>query len=94
MAVVCLTAGTVQIATELITDRDLLWDALLEGLPENLQRPIFNLRPLFEDPVFNATVTRYHEESDHPWHHSLHDAKGYQLAWLAWQAKNRPWIEL
>lgn len=77
----------VQIATELITDVELLWDALSEGLPENLDKSVFNLRPLFEDPSFNTAVTRYHEEFDHPWHHALHDAKGHHRGWLAWQSE-------
>lgn len=73
--------GQVQIATESTTDRDLLWDALGEGLPDNLEPSVFDLRPWFEEVSFNTAVARYHEEPGRPWHHALHDAKAHCAGW-------------
>ena len=78
--------GKVQIATESTHDRDLLWDALSEGLPENLDKSVVDLRPLFEDATFSEAVYDYHKEHNHPWHHALYDAKAHRAAWVAKQA--------
>ena len=75
--------GKVQIATESAHDRDLLWDALSEGLPENLDSSVYDLRPLLDEAAFNEAVFNYHKESEHPWHHALHDAKAHRAGWAA-----------
>ena len=74
----------VQIASDSTHDRDLLWDAFGEGLPENLDRSVFDLRSLIDTTVFNDAVCRYHEQPKQPWHHALHDARAHRAGWLAW----------
>lgn len=78
--------GHVQIATDYAGDRDLLWDALTNGLPENLDPDVFDLNPLIDDAVFYDTVCAYHNDPGQPWHHALHDAKGNRAGWEAWMA--------
>lgn len=63
---------------------DLLWDAFDEGLPPNLDRSVFDLRPLIDSTVFNSAVCGYHDQPNQPWHHALHDARAYRAGWLAW----------
>lgn len=75
--------GKVQIVTELVHDWDLLLDALSDGLPENLDSSIYDLRPMFDEATFNAEVYNYHEEPGRPWHHALHDAKAHRAGWIA-----------
>jgi len=75
----------VQIATESAHDRDLLWDAVHEGLPSNLNTSVFDLRPLIDTTAFNDAVYRYHEQPGCSWHHALHDARGHRMGWLAWR---------
>lgn len=74
----------VQIASDSMHDRDLLWDAFDGELPENLDKSIFNLRPLIDTTVFNEAVYHYHSLQDRPWHHALHDARAHRAGWLAW----------
>ena len=76
----------VQIASDSTHDRDLLWDAFDEGLPENLDRSVFDLRSLIDTTIFNDAVCRYHEQQNQPWHHALHDARAYRAGWMAWMA--------
>lgn len=78
----------VQIATDSTHDRDLLWDAFGEGLPENLDKSVFDLRPLIDTTVFNDEVCCFHERPNQPWHHALHDARAHRAGWLAWMAAN------
>ena len=80
----------VQIASDSQHDRDLLWDAFGEGLPPNLDKSIFDLRPLIDTTVFNNAVCCYHDQPNQAWHHALHDARAHRAGWMAWAAsKNR-----
>jgi len=74
----------VQIAGDSQHDRDLLWDAFGEGLPTNLDKSVFDLRPLIDTTVFNNAVCSYHDQPDQPWHHALHDARAHRAGWMAW----------
>jgi hypothetical protein len=74
----------VQIACDSHHDRDLLWDALYEGLPANLDREVMNLRSLIDTTVFNDEVVLYHGHTARPWHHALHDARAHREGWMAW----------
>lgn len=76
----------VQLASDSQHDRDLLWDALGEGLPENLEKAVYDLRPLIDSTVYNDAVCHYHDKPDQPWHHALHDARAHRAGWLAWMA--------
>lgn len=79
----------VQIASDSAHDRDLLWDAFGDGLPENLDKSVFDLRSLMDTTVFNDAVCRYHEQPNQPWHHALHDAHAHRVGWLAWMDKKK-----
>lgn len=74
----------VQLASDSTHDRDLLWDAFGEGLPENLDRKVFDLRPLIDTSIFNDAVCRFHEQSNQPRHHALYDAHAHRAGWIAW----------
>ncbi len=78
--------GHVQVACDSVYDRDLLWDAFHEGLPENLDRTIYNFSHLIDEPVFAVAVADYHAQTGQPWHHALHDARANRAGWLAWMA--------
>lgn len=80
----------VRIATDSERDRDLLWNALGEGLPSNLDRDIFDLRSLIEAPAFKNAVFNYHNSPDQPWHHALHDARALRFGWVVWTEKSGP----
>lgn len=79
----------VQIASDSTHDRDLLWDAFGEGLPVNLGKSVYDLRPLIDTTVFNDAVCRYHDQPSNPWHHALHDAIAHRVGWLAWADSNK-----
>lgn len=79
----------VQIASDSTHDRDLLWDAFGEGLPVNLGKSVYDLRPLIDTTVFNDAVCRYHDQLNQPWHHALHDARAHRVGWLAWVDANK-----
>jgi hypothetical protein len=79
----------VQIAADSTHDRDLLWDAFGEGLPQNLDRKVFDLRSLIDTTVFNDAVCRYHDQPNQPWHHALHDARAHRAGWMAWMDKQK-----
>ena len=73
----------VKVACDSMHDRDLLWDAFDEGLPENLDRTVMDLRQLIDTTVFHQAVCRYQSERGR-WHHALHDARAHRAGWLAW----------
>lgn len=79
----------VQIAADSTHDRDLLWDAFGEGLPPNLNKQVFDLRPLIDTTVFNDAVCSYHDQPNQPWHHALHDARSHRAGFLAWIEKTK-----
>lgn len=79
----------VQLASDSTHDRGLLWDAFGEGLPENLDKKVYDLRPLIDTTVFNYAVCRYHDQPNQPWHHALHDARAHRAGWLAWMDVNK-----
>lgn len=79
----------VQLASDSTHDRDLLWDAFGEGLPVNLDKSVFDLRPLIDTTVFNEAVCSYHGQPNQPWHHALHDARAHRAGWLAWVDQNK-----
>lgn len=49
--------ATLQIACDSTHDRDLLWDALEDGLPPNLEPTVLKLAWQSEDRVFNTSIT-------------------------------------
>ncbi len=73
--------GKVQIACDSTHDRDLLWDALEDGLPSNLEPKVIKLA-WQEDRSFNEAVCKYHDQPGHPRHHALHDAQALRAGWL------------
>lgn len=77
--------GEIQIATDSTHDRDLLWDALGEGLPSNLDKSVLDIRTLIDTPAFNDAVCQYHAQPNQPWHHALHDARAHRDGWIAWK---------
>lgn len=79
----------VQIVSDSMHDRDLLWDAFDEGLPPNLDRSVFDLRPLIDTTAFNDAVCRYHDQPNQPWHHALYDARAHRAGWFAWIESRR-----
>jgi hypothetical protein len=79
----------VQLASDSTHDRDLLWDAFDEGLPENLDKSIFDLRSLIDTTVFNDAVCRFHAQPNQPWHHALYDARAHRAGWLAWMESRK-----
>jgi hypothetical protein len=60
--------------------------ALLGDRPANLDPQRLDLAPLIDTGTYHHAVDAYHARPDHPWHHALHDARSYRLAWLASQA--------
>ena len=79
----------VQIACDSMHDRDLLWDALDEGLPPNLDQKRFELASLIDTLAFHEAVCKYHEHPGCPWHHALHDAHAHRAGWLAWMEAHK-----
>jgi len=79
----------VRVACDSVHDRDLLWDALGDGLPANLDRERFDLAPLIDSTVYHKAVCSYHDAPGRPWHHALHDAHAHRAGWLAWQDSKR-----
>lgn len=59
--------------------------ALLGGHPSNLASQRLDLAPLIDTGAYHHAVEKYHARPEHPWHHALHDARSYRLAWLASQ---------
>jgi hypothetical protein len=59
--------------------------ALLGKRPSNLAPQRLDLAPLINTGSYHHVVEKYHLLPDHPWHHALHDARSYRLAWLAAQ---------
>lgn len=82
-------SGTVQIACDSSHDRDLLWDALDDGLPPNLESTVLKLAWQSEDRVFSEAVFKYHAQSGQTRHHALHDAHALRVGWLALNAQGR-----
>lgn len=78
----------VQIACDSVHDRDLLWDALGEGLPANLDRTRYELAHLINTTVFHTAVCDYQARQG-GWHHALHDAQASRAGWLAWMDANK-----
>jgi len=79
-------SGTVQIACDSTHDRDLLWDALEDGLPTNLEPTVLKLAWQSEDRIFQEALCKYHEQPGRPRHHALHDAQALRHGWLALNA--------
>ncbi len=75
--------ATLQIACDSTHDRDLLWDALENGLPPNVEPTVLKLAWQSEDRVFNEAVCKYHDQPGRPRHHALHDAQALRCGWLA-----------
>jgi hypothetical protein len=82
-------SGTVRIACDSTHDRDLLWDALDDGLPSNLEPTVLKLAWRSEDRIFSEAVCKYYAQPGRPRHHALHDAKALRLGWLALNARGR-----
>lgn len=80
--------ATLQIACDSTHDRDLLWDALEDGLPPNLEPTVLKLAWQSEDRVFNEAVYKYHDQPGRPRHHALHDAQSLRHGWLALTARD------
>lgn len=76
-------SGTVQIACDSTHDRDLLWDALEDGLPTNLDPAVVKLAWQSENHAFHEAVCNYYDQSGRPRHHALHDAHALRCGWLA-----------
>lgn len=83
--------GQVQIACDSTHDKDLLWDALEDGLPSNLDPWVFKLAWQSEEPVFNEAIEQYHAQPGRPRHHALHDAQALRAGW---QARSRVPMEI
>ncbi|WP_382164082.1 hypothetical protein [Hydrogenophaga sp. ANAO-22] len=75
--------GKVQIACDSTHDRDLLWDALEDGLPSNLDPKVLKLAWRSEEPAFNEAIEQYHAQPGQPRHHALHDAHALRAGWMA-----------
>lgn len=82
-------SGTVQIACDSTHDRDLLWDALQDGVPSNLDPTVLKLAWQAEERVFNEAVCKYYDQPGRPRHHALQDAQALRLGWLALNARGR-----
>lgn len=82
--------GRVQIACDSAHDRDLLWDALEDGLPSNLETSVRWLAWESEERVFHDAVCAYHDQPNRPRHHALHDAQAMRLGWLAANGVSSP----
>lgn len=80
--------GAVQIACDSTHDRDLLWDALEDEPPTNLDPAVVKLAWQSEDRVFNEAVCKYHGQPGRPRHHALHDAQALRCGWLALSSIN------
>lgn len=57
MAVICHPARESSDCHRVTHDRNLLWDALSEGLSDNLDSSVLDLRPLFGEATFNEADT-------------------------------------
>lgn len=75
--------GRLQIACDSTHDRDLLWDALENGLPSNLDPKVLKLAWPSEEFLFNEAICQYHDQPGRPRHHALHDAQALRAGWLA-----------
>ena len=71
------------IACDSAHDRDLLWDAMYQGRPSNLDPKVVELASLTTVVRFNEAVYRYHLETGAPRHHALHDARALRVGWMA-----------
>lgn len=80
---------SVQLASDSTIDRDLLLNVMGGVNPGNVNSARYDLRPLIDTTVFHRAVEQYHQQSDHPWHHALHDARAHRAGWLAWMDLNR-----
>lgn len=78
----------VKLACDSAHDRDLLWDAFEDGLPDNLDKAALDLRALIDTTVFHKAVCQYQSEKG-DWHHALHDARANRAGWLAWMDANK-----
>lgn len=79
----------VQIACDSTRDQVLLWKALDQSLPRNLDKTRFDLASLIDTTVFHQAVCQYHAQGDRPWHHALHDAHAHRAGWMAWMDQKR-----
>lgn len=79
----------VQLTSDSAHDCALLWDAFDDGLPRNLDKSVFDLRPLIDTTVYHDAVCRYHEQPGQPWHHALYDARAHRAGWMAWMDKQK-----
>jgi hypothetical protein len=86
----CALPSRVQIACDSDLDRDLLWDALEDGLPSNLDPSVRWLAWDSEERVFHDAVFKYHAQPNRPRHHALHDALAMRLGWLALNPTTSP----
>lgn len=75
----------VRLACDSPIDIELLRKAIAAPLPTNVSTERYDLGSLISTTVYHQAVCRYHEASDHPWHHALHDAHAHRWGWLAWQ---------
>lgn len=76
---------TCQIAADSETDFKFLTSILENCWPENLDRKFFDLRGMFETPVFNLAVEDYFSPVlNRKPHHALHDARANRQGWLAY----------
>lgn len=76
--------GQVQIACDSAHDRDLLWDALEDGLPTNLEPQVLKLAWGSENQAFNDAVCEYYSLRRRPRHHALHDALALRAGWVTY----------
>lgn len=74
----------IKLACDSSHDRDLFADAMDYTSPPNIVGWL-NLNSLSgeEEVRFNTAVAAYHDNSSHPWHHALHDARALQMGWRA-----------
>lgn len=80
--------GQLQIACDSAHDRDLLWDALGDGLPSNLSVAYKEIAFLAETPAFRRAASHYYQQGRYPLHHALHDAQALRHGWLASEKEN------
>jgi hypothetical protein len=73
----------VQAACDSATDFRFLLALLGVPRPGNLDARYFDLRPLIDATVYDATVAAYYRTDPHM-HHALTDARAYRSGWLAW----------
>ena len=79
---------SVVIACDSEWDWQIFGEVIGHPLPANITGR-FDLRPLIDTAVFHHAVCRYHDQSDRPWHHALHDAYAHRAGWLAWHDARR-----